>query len=382
MWFLVVFCLIWDVITLSAFFSGAGLFIIFHALAGLFITWWTLTRFTNSTTITIDRQQLAMKHGPVPWPFSKGKNIPARALVQLYVGKSSVKQNDKATYKLVAKLDTGVEVKLLDVEPDQQLLLDLERTIETYLDIENDISLDLSSKNNFEGLDLNEVQEQMKRMEPIKKWLPKGIRDKMEEAEAKMEEEVQRRQSGSSNTPREDDWDVSVKTGARSPRPLPGPEHDFVFPFYRLQQGESVAYNDAPYRMGRSAQIDWEDDDINLGRQLEILDDTNGTPLHFYAQIERNRWNYFEERRLDDAEVESLGFVGATHPLRFENGSDRYYPRDAQNGTRFIGGSVQTVEQFIYFTTASSTQFRALKPEGRGWEVYVMEVVDSGAFGE
>lgn len=353
---------------------------IFHALAGIFVTWLTLTRFTNSTTVTVDRQNLALRHGPIPWPFSKDQDIPARALVQLYVGKSSVKQNNKATYQLMAKLDTGVEVKLIGTEPDKQLLLDLERTIETYLDIANDTSFDLNSKNSFEGLDLNEVREQMKKLEPIKKWLPKGILNKMEEAEAKMEIEVQRRQSGSPLSPREEDWDVSVRTGARTPRPLPEPEHDFDFPFYRMQQGESVSYKDIPHHIGRSAQIDWEDDHISQGRQLEIVPAGKNEPLHFYAQIERNRWSYFEERRLDDAEVEILGFVGDAHPLRFENGSDRYYPRDGQNGTRFIGGSAQTVEQFIYFTTASSTQFRALKPEGRSWEVYVMEVVDGSSF--
>lgn len=380
MWFLLFFCLVWDSITLFALFSGAGFFIIFHALAGLFITWWTLTRFTNNTTVTVDRQQLVLKHGPVPWPFSKDKNIPARALVQLYVGKSSVKQNNKHTYKLMAKLDTGAEVKLIDVETDKQLLLDLERTIETYLDIKNDTSFDLTNKNNFEGLDLEEMREQMKKLEPIKKWLPKGILNKMEEAEAKMEMEAQRRQSGSPVSPREEDWDISVRTGTPRKRPLPEPEHDFVFPFYRLKQGESVTYNDVLYRMGRSAQVDWEDDHIHQGRQLEIVPTESGVSLNFYAQIERNRWSYFEERRLDDGEVESLGFVGEVHPLRFENGSDRYYPRDEQNGTRFIGGSAQKVEQFIYFTTASSAQFRALKPEGRGWEVYVMEVIDAGAF--
>jgi hypothetical protein len=45
-----------------------------------------------------------------------------------------------------------------------------------------------------------------------------------------------------------------------------------------------------------------------------------------------------------------------------------------------MGSTGQRVEQFIYFTTASSTQFRALKAEGRGWELYIMEVVDGGSF--
>jgi hypothetical protein len=316
----------------------------------------------------------------VPWPFSKDQNIPARSLVQLYVGKSSVSKNKQATYKLMAKLDTGVEVKLIDAETDKQLLLDLESTIETYLNITNDTSIDLANRTSFEGLDLQEMRKQMKKMEPLKKWLPKGILNKMEEAEAKMEAEVARRRSGSPTPPREKDWDVSVNTGAHKPRPFPEPEHDFVFPFYRLQKGEPVKYLDKPYLMVRSAQIDWDDDHITQARQLEIVPVGTGDSLHFYAQVERNRWSYFEERRLDDGEVEALGFVGDNHPLRFENGSDRYYPRDGQRGTRFMGSTGQGVEQFIYFTTSSSTQFRALKAEVRGWEVYVKEVVDGGSF--
>ena len=381
MWFLLIFCLIWDSVTLLFAFTGAGFFIIFHALAGLFITWWTLTRFTNTTRVTVDRQNLRMEHGPVPWPFSKDKLIPARALVQLYVDKSSVKQNDQSTYRLMAKLDTGAEVKLIDAEPDKQLLLDLERAIETYLDITNDASLDLTAKT---GLDLEAMREQMKKLEPIKKWLPKSIRSQMEEAEARMAAEGQRRGTASPAAPRAENWDVTVRTGngagTRAPRPLPEPEHDLVFPLYRLRAGETVSYLDRAYRLGRSAQLDWDDDDISLGRQLELVPTAGGTALNFYAQIERNRWAYYEERRLDDDEVATLGFVGETHPLRFENGADRYYPRDQQTGYRFLGGVGQEVEQFIYFTTASSTQFRALRPLGRGWEVYVMEVVDGGRF--
>ncbi|TXF91387.1 hypothetical protein FUA23_01435 [Neolewinella aurantiaca] len=380
MWFLLFFCIIWNGICLFTLFAGAGFFVVFHVIAGLFITWWTLTRFINKTIITVDRQKLLIKNGPVPWPFAKDKNVPARALVQLFVAKSNVSQNKQSTYKLMARLDTGTEVKLIDAEPDKALLLDLERTIEAYLDITNDTSLDLKGHGNFEGLDLNELREQMNKLEPIKKWLPKSITNKMEEAAARLEAEERRNESGSPQLPREEDWDVTLTPGSRIARPLQGSEHDFVFPFYRLQQGEPVKYSGKPYRMGRSAQIDWDDEHISQARQMEIVPVSGGEPLHFYAQIERNRWSYFEERRLDDEEVEILGFVAEKHPLRFENGRDRYYPRDGQNGVRFMSGTGRQVEQFIYFTTSSSTQFRALKPEGRGWEVYVMEVVDAGNF--
>lgn len=379
MWFMLFFCVIWDLAIVFFLISGAGIFIALHLLAGIFITWWTVTRFVNKSVITVDRQELRITHGPLPWPFSKDQNIPARALEQLYVDKSSVKVNDQPTFNLVAKLDTGATVKLFRSEQDRKLLLDLEHTIESYLDIENDESFNLSEAG-YSGLDLEQMREQLEKMEPIKKWLPKSIVNKMEEAAAKMEQEARRGPVGGRK--RSDDPDVSLRPGALRPRALPEPTHNFVFPLYRMEEGETLVYHDKEYRLSRSAQLDFEDEHVAIGRQLEIHPVGEGESVYLYAQMERERWAYFEERRLDDGEVSILGFDEDHHPTRFENGDDRYYPRDEQRGLRFIGGRGTSVSQFIYFTTASATQFRALKPEGRGWEVYVMEVVDGGYFSE
>jgi len=377
MWFMLFFCVIWDLAIVFFLISGAGIFIALHLFAGIFITWWTITRFINKSMITVDRQKLQIKHGPVPWPFSKDQDIPARSLVQLFVDKSSVKVNDQPTYNLTAKLDTGATVNLFRAEQDRKLLLDLEHTIESYLDIENDESFDLSEAG-YSGLDLDQMREQLEKMEPIKKWLPKSIINKMEEAAAKMEQDASR---GAVNRKRRDsDPDVSLRPGALRPRPLPEPTHDFVFPLYAVAEGDKFMYHDKEYQLGRSAQLDFEDEHVAIGRQLEIQSTGTADTMYLYAQLERERWAYFEERRLDDGEVAILGFDEDHHPTRFENGEDRYYPRDEQRGLRFMGGYGTPVSQFIYFTTASATQFRALKPEGRGWEVYVMEVVDGGYF--
>ncbi|MEM6771165.1 MAG: hypothetical protein AAF597_11315, partial [Bacteroidota bacterium] len=178
-----------------------------------------------------------------------------------------------------------------------------------------------------------------------------------------------------------DDDPVEIHTIPGTPRPLPQPDHDFDFPLYFKPEGANVKVKDEPFRLGRSAQIDWQDDDATTGRQLELQPQSGGERRYFYTQIERERWSYYEERRLDDDEATALGFTGKDHPLRFNNGDERYYPRDLQQGIRFMNNYGQNVEQYIYFTTSSSTQFRALKPEGRDWEVYVMEPFDAGAFG-
>ncbi|WP_026231908.1 hypothetical protein [Neolewinella persica] len=392
MWFLAFFSVIWDLFIVFFLMTGAGLFISLHLLAGIFITWYTITRFTNRTKITIDREKLLIDNGPIPWPFAKNQRIPARSLVQLFVSKSGVKVNDQPTFNLKAKLDTGVEVALIKTELDKQLLLDLERTIETYLDIKNDTSLDLSGKEGFENLDLEEMKAQLEQMQKLKKWLPGSIVKQMELAEEKILQEANGRGGSASGSSRSSgtsgggsgssakDDGFFARKDLSGPRPLPTPTHNFVYPLYHAKEGDAFTYLGKTYRLGRSAQIDWEDKHITVGRQLEAIPGGGGDQTHFYAQNERERWAYFEERRLDDAEVEVLGFKNEVHPLRFDNGKERYYPRDEQRGKRFVGRVGEPVQQFIYFTTASGTQFRALKPEGRGWEVYVMEVVDGGSF--
>ena len=392
MWFLAFFSIIWDLFLVGFIVSGAGFFITFHLLVGIFITWYTLARFLNTTKITVDREKMLVNHGPIPWPFSKDNRIPARSLVQLFVIKGTVKVNDKPTYNLKAKLDTGVEVALIKTELDKQLLMDLERTIETYLDIKNDTSFDLSEKGGFENLDLEEMKAQLEQVKKLKKWLPGSIVKQMELAEEKILQKANggtgsangpSRSSGSaaggSGSSRRDDGFFG-RADSSGPRPLPEPDHDFVYPLYRAAEGSTFTYLENTYRIGRSAQIDWEDDHITTGRQLEAVPGGKGDQTYFYAQNERERWAYFEERRLDAAEVEVLGFTKDVHPLRFDNGDDRYYPRDEQRGKRFMGSGGEPVQQFIYFTTGSTTQFRALQPEGRGWEVYVIEVVDGSSF--
>ncbi|MEO0733754.1 MAG: hypothetical protein AAFZ52_13035 [Bacteroidota bacterium] len=391
LWFMVLWSVIWNFGCFVALLAGAGLFISIHLIVGLLVGYFTLTRLFNKSQITVNRQTMQLRHGPLPWPFTKNEDIPARALTQLYVDKSSTKVNNKATYNLVAKLDTGATVKLLKSQQDRQLLLDLERTIEAYLDIKNDTSLDLSADGHSK-LDLEQMVKTLEAMEPIKKWLPKSIVAQMEEARAKAEGQSREMQQGrptgpsaplppaGPSAPDASEWEVSVQLPDGGPRTLPPPQHDFVYPLYRANEGTLFTWNVDPYRLGRTAQLDWSDSDETIGRQLEVRHNLTGETRYLYTEPERGRWAYYEERRLDDDEVARLGFTDAGHPHRFENGKDRYYPRNEQTGTRYVGSSGQEVTQYVYFSTADVTQFRALRPTGRGWEVYVMEPVDGAGF--
>lgn len=379
LWFLVVFGIIWNLSILGAIVSGAGFFISFHALAGVAITYLILTRFLNRTTISVTRSQLAVTHGPLPWPFAKNLDVTTGSLRQLSVRKSSVEVNGQPTYHLVGKLDTGAEVKIIRSGTDRDFLRKIERLVENHLNITDDPQATTAE----DKLDLETFREQMETLEPLKNWLPKSVRNRVEEAQAKFEQAhvppADDRTASSSGTPPATDAPRWTATGT-TPRPLPDSPHDFDYAIYRVNTGAAVTLRDVPHRVGRTAQLDFSEE-ADFGRQLELIPTGGGAPVYVYGQTERARWAYYEERRLDDEEVRLLGFTGNSHPRRFENGEDRYYPRDRQTGTRyFAGGNGQAFEQYIYFSTGSVTQFRSLHPAGSPWEVYVMEPVDGSAF--
>ncbi|MTB52640.1 hypothetical protein [Lewinella sp. W8] len=377
-WFLAFFSLFWNAFVLFFLAVGAGWFIVFHLIAGAFIGWYTLTLFLNKSVIKASSQELTITHGPIPW-FSKDRQIPARAVKQLYVEIGPVKQNNQSTYQLMAQLDTDARVKLIGAEMDKERLLEVEATVERYLGIADDPSMNLSGKS-MNGLNLDEVRANLERLQKIKKWLPASMAQKMEEAEHKIAAEAARRSSDDGIFVPGEDWAASSSSGFLKPRILPAPEHDLTFPFYLSGTGDDILLEGAPATVGRTAQLDWDNDDGSISRQLEVVSPGDGGKRHFYATRERGRWTYYEERRLDDNEVAKLGFSEDHHPLRFENGRERYYPRDEKTGRRFVLGQGHPVRQFVYFTSSSTAQFRALKSGNQPWEVYIEEPIDGASF--
>lgn len=402
--FLTVFAVIWNAIILFFLTVGAGFFIGIHLLVGLFLAWFVLTRFLNKTELVVNQKELTVKHGPVPWPFVKDRQIEARSLVQLYVEKSSVKVNNRNTFNLTARLDSGAKVTLLGMEEDRQKLLDLEHAIEAYLQIENEEMLNLHSETPYDRLDLAELQEKIKQFEPIKEWLPAGMQRKIEETQQKVLQRVAAREGHQSPGRHGDELPSTVppsivKTKERpnlelpkSPsrpgwgeaKPIPPPTNAFNFPLYRAEPGTTFSWAGQAHKIVATRQIDFTSGHTQTGRRLEVRAEHGGATRYLYAQDEGDRWMYYEERQLDELELNKLGFgLSVTnYPMQLRNGEDRYYPRDEQIGTRYTDSRTEAVRQFIYFTTASGTQFRGIEPANRGWEVYVMEVVDAGTFEE
>ena len=121
--------------------GGIGLFgavfAIPHLSIGLFLIYLILAMIFNRTTISVDRDELKIHHGPLPWRTPKP--IPCDAIEQLYV-KQKVSHNNNGTsvsYQLHALMTDGKSQKLLDNNQDENTPLAVERMIEVHLGIDD-----------------------------------------------------------------------------------------------------------------------------------------------------------------------------------------------------------------------------------------------------
>src|SRR5262249_8647258 len=102
------FCVFWDgvlVMWYGSLLTGEGaplcalLFRLLHVGAGVFLTYSTLAGFLNTTRIEVNRSELTIEHGPLPWPGSR--TLPGRELTQLY-GQEVRGNKGSLTYSLFA----------------------------------------------------------------------------------------------------------------------------------------------------------------------------------------------------------------------------------------------------------------------------------------
>ncbi|MGD8451320.1 MAG: hypothetical protein PVJ57_05825 [Phycisphaerae bacterium] len=142
--FLVFFCAFWDeflVFWYSIAFGGdapwiMAVFPILHVAVGIGLTYFTLCGFVNRTVITVDAGQLAIRHGPLPWPGNRV--VPTGDLEQLYCRERLRHSNRGRTsvqYELHAATVGGGRIKLLGMLDDPEHALFLEQRIEQYLGI-------------------------------------------------------------------------------------------------------------------------------------------------------------------------------------------------------------------------------------------------------
>jgi len=147
--FLAVFCTVWDsflflwyslafgegTVSASAFSVIFMVFPLLHVAVGLGLTYYTIAGFINTTTITVDRGRLIIRHFPLPWLY--GGAIATNEIDQIYC-KESV-QTNKGTawyrYAVSVLLKNGRERKLIANLDAPEEALYLEAEIEKFLGI-------------------------------------------------------------------------------------------------------------------------------------------------------------------------------------------------------------------------------------------------------
>ena len=113
------------------------LFPLLHVGVGVWLTYTTLAGLLNRTDIDVNRTELTLRHGPLPWPGNQ--TLPGRSLAQLYV-EEVIKQrkNGQTTeYHLLAVDREGRKVKLLTNLDEKDQALYLEQLLERRLGIED-----------------------------------------------------------------------------------------------------------------------------------------------------------------------------------------------------------------------------------------------------
>ena len=148
---LIPFCIAWNSFlifwysTALGFDVGEGapslIFIIFpigHVAVGVGLTYTLFAFLFNSSTLSVRRSLLSVKHGPIPW---RGQHeISTLDIKQLYCTEK-ITHNDNSTtsrYHVHVLLRDGRDLKLLSGLTELQEALYLEHKIETHLGIEDE----------------------------------------------------------------------------------------------------------------------------------------------------------------------------------------------------------------------------------------------------
>lgn len=113
------------------------LFPLLHVAAGVGISYYTLCGYLNRTAVTIDRDRLTVRHGPLPWPGNR--DLPVSRVRQLYCEMQTHRQKNgtSVSYRLSAVLDDGSSVGLLSGLGSPDVPRYLEQVLEERLRIAN-----------------------------------------------------------------------------------------------------------------------------------------------------------------------------------------------------------------------------------------------------
>lgn len=138
---LTIFCLFWDGF-LMVWYTAALLsphpniimlvFPVFHVAVGVFLTYTCLSMYVNSTVLTMTRQDVSIKHGPLKWPGNR--TIPLNDVDQFYSEEIRGSKGSRS-YNLSVLLKSGAKERLLTGLSDAQSALFFEQQLEQWFGI-------------------------------------------------------------------------------------------------------------------------------------------------------------------------------------------------------------------------------------------------------
>ncbi len=130
--FLAFFCTFWDGFLIFWYylaFTEDGplmmkVFPLLHVMVGVVLTYVVITSFLNRTIVHVSRDELVIRHGPLPWWGNR--RLKVREIQQLYCNRSSMEQNSQWIYQLSAIMRDGRKLKLLSgfTDPDEPRYLE------------------------------------------------------------------------------------------------------------------------------------------------------------------------------------------------------------------------------------------------------------------
>jgi hypothetical protein len=114
-----------------------ALFGTLHAAIGLFVAYYALAGFLNTTEVRVGMGEVEVTHGPLPW-FGK-RRLETAGIAQLYSKEVAHRQRRGTSYSHEVHVATrdGQQVKLLSGLDSSEQALYLEQEIERYLGIKD-----------------------------------------------------------------------------------------------------------------------------------------------------------------------------------------------------------------------------------------------------
>lgn len=132
------FMIVWFGVSIGTGAYGMALFGSLHGAVGIYLTYTVLANYLNRTRITVDREYVTVKIGPLPWPGNH--HIRSSDITQLY-SKSVMTRNRNSSsehFEVHAVLKNRTHLCLAKTLEEMEQAFYIEQKIEDFLKIEDE----------------------------------------------------------------------------------------------------------------------------------------------------------------------------------------------------------------------------------------------------